>query len=125
MKQSFAKCIFGVALGAIALCVAGAPTWSKGAHACHDLAALTEAFEIVLPHATRTVLQEADATVYMREFNQSGKKSNYAGDTVLVNHLDQGHALITPIAKGKGCHHYWVPRHIHRAIMVRVVRARA
>ncbi len=117
------KHLIGAIFGGTALILGMASDEARAAEKeCFPIATLKISFQVVFPNAQQVTIEGDAAKAYLTEYNSFGRPTAFAGETIFLNILPNGTAMLIPLKDGLGCHRMIVGPKLHKVIMAKVSR---
>ena len=115
------KPLVGAIFGGTALILGMASDEARAAEKeCFAIATLKISFQVVFPNARQVTIEGDAAKAYLTESNSFGRPTTFAGETLFMNILPNGTAMLIPLKDGLGCHRMIVGPRLHKVIMAKV-----
>ncbi len=89
---------------------------------CFPVATLKISFQVVFPNAKQVTMDGDAARAYLLEYNNFGRPTEFAGETLFMNILPNGTTMLIPLNDGVGCSRMIVGPKLHKVIMTKVAR---
>lgn len=89
---------------------------------CFSVSTLKVSFQVVFPNAKQVTMDGDAARAYLLEYNNFGRPTEFAGETLFMNILPNGTTMLIPLKDGVGCNRMIVGPKLHKVIMTKVAR---